>query len=137
MHNLIFGAVMLAACASGAAAQQPCGDPQAGLLAGITLSETQQKRVDSIWTAHQSFRDAMLASRQPGQGRDSVHVQLRTAIQDQMRQSYRAVLTSPQQIIFDSNVARMPQCGPSHGPPRQGGGAPCGGRGSGPPAGGR
>jgi hypothetical protein len=120
VRSLIFGAVMVAAWASGAAAQQPCGDPQAGLFAGITLSEAQQKQVDSIWAAHQSFREAMLASRQPGQGRDSVHVQLRTAMQEQMRQSYRAVLTSPQQVVFDGNVARVPQCGPGHGPPAGG-----------------
>ncbi len=137
MRDLIFGAVMLAAWASGAAAQQPCGDPQVGLFAGITLSETQQKQVDSVWTAHQSFREAMRAARRPGQGPDSAHVQLRTAMQEQMRQSYRAVLTPSQQVVFDSNVARMGQGGPGRGPRGRGGDASCGGaRPAGSPAGG-
>jgi Spy/CpxP family protein refolding chaperone len=128
MRGLILGAVMLLAGAPGAQAQRPGGSGrQAGLFAGIILSETQQKQVDSIRTAHEPVREAMRASRQPGRGRDSAHVQLRTAMQEQMRQSYRAVLTPAQQAVFDSNLARMPRGGPGQGPRRRGrGDAPCG-----------
>ena len=120
MRGLIIGAVMLTAWASAAAAQQPCGrGTQAGLFAGIILTEAQQKQVDSIRTAHQPVREAMRASREPGRGRDSAHAQLRTAMQEQMRQSYRAVLTPAQQVVFDSNAVRIPPGGPPPQPRRR------------------
>jgi Spy/CpxP family protein refolding chaperone len=140
MRGLILGAVILMAWAPSAKAQQLCGGGrQAGLFAGITLSETQQKQVDSVRAAHEPLREAMRASRQPGRGHDSAHVQLRTTMQEQVRQSYRAVLTPAQQVVFDSNLARMRQSGPGQGPRHRGGDdAPCGGaRAADQPAGGR
>lgn len=140
MRSLIFGAVMLVVWSPGAGAQQPCGGgSRAGLFAGIALSETQQKQVDSIRAAHEPVREAMRASRQPGRGHDSAHVQLRTAMQEQMGQSYRTVLTPSQQVVFDSNLARVRPGGQGQGPRRRrGGDAPCGsGRAADQPAGGR
>jgi Spy/CpxP family protein refolding chaperone len=126
MRGLIIVAVMLT-WASAAATQQPCAHGgQAGLFAGITLTDSQQRQVDSIRTAHQPIHEAMRASREPGRGHDSAHVQLRTAMQEQMRQSYRAVLTPEQQVVFDGNVTRMRESGPGSRPHRRGGPAPCG-----------
>ncbi|HEX6104046.1 MAG TPA: hypothetical protein VFZ26_00595 [Gemmatimonadales bacterium] len=127
MRGMVLGAMVLAAWTSVASAQRPCGAPQGGrgLFAGITLTETQQRQVDSIQAAHQPVREAMQASRKPGQGRDSAHIRVRTAMQEQMRQSYRAVLTPAQQEVFDSNAARMPRGGPGRPAGRQGTTQPC------------
>jgi Spy/CpxP family protein refolding chaperone len=129
MRGLIFGMTMLVAWASGLQAQRPCGGgTQAGLFAGITLTETQQRQVDSIRQAHMPLHEAMRATRQPGQGHDSAHQQQRTAMQAQMRQSYRAVLTPAQQVVFDSNLARMHRGDRGRGPRvRRSGDAPCSG----------
>jgi Spy/CpxP family protein refolding chaperone len=127
MRGLFFGMTMLAAWASGVQAQRPCGGGrQAGLFAGITLTDTQQRQVDSIRQAHEPHREAMRASRQPGRGRDSVHQQQRTAMQAQMRQSYRAVLTPAQRVVFDSNLVRMHRGEADRGPRGRGSvEAPC------------
>lgn len=119
MRSLILTAVLALVLGPGAVAQRPAGAGGYGLFAGITLTAEQQQRVDSIRAAHEPVREAMQASRQPGQGRDSARIAMRTAMQAEMQRAYRAVLTPEQQPVFDRNVERMGArpgpCGASQG----------------------
>lgn len=112
-----------------AAAQGRSPGPAAGrgMFADIVLTPEQERQVDSIRARHQEVRDAMRASRQPGTMPDSARIQMRTAMREQQRQAYRAILTPEQQKVFDRNVERMRQgdrpcpAGPGRGGGRRGG----------------
>lgn len=89
-------------------AKDPAGQPPAGagrgqgggrgmqaLFEGITLSETQQKSVDSLNTA---FREKMQAA---GQGAD------RRAMMEERTKAIKAILTPEQAKTYDANVEKM------------------------------
>lgn len=120
MRSTLVAAVLALAWAGAAEAQQPAGPIGGrGLFTGISLTADQQRRIDSIWAAHQPVRDAMRSTRQPGQGMDPGRIEQRAAMQTGMRNAYRAVLTPEQQQAFDHNVERMRQ----RQGPRRGAGA--------------
>ncbi len=77
-----------------------------GLFAGITLTPQQQTQVDSIWAAHQAYRQSMRSVRRPGQARDTAWLREHAETRDRMRQELRAVLTPSQQGVFDQNLER-------------------------------
>ena len=89
-------------------AKDPAGQPPAGggrgqgggrgmqaLFEGITLSETQQKSVDSLNAA---FREKMQAG---GQGGD------RRAMMEERTKAIKAILTPEQAKTYDANVEKM------------------------------
>ena len=96
-------------------AQPPGGGMRGGgmammqnmLMEGITLSDAQKSRIDSIRTAN---RQAMMAERQGGGMAgppDSATMAARRARTEAERKAIRDVLTADQQKTFDANVARM------------------------------
>jgi len=95
------------------------GRGDARLFEGITLTDAQRTRVDSI---NASFRDRMMAARQGGGDRS----QMRQMMQERFS-AIRAVLTPDQQATFDKNVETMRsergRRGPGGGPGGPGGGA--------------
>jgi Spy/CpxP family protein refolding chaperone len=75
----------------------------AALFQGITLNDTQQKKVDSIEASYKASRSGMTMG--PGMSADD-----RQKMRDSMRQEaadYRTVLTPDQQSQFDQNLANM------------------------------
>ena len=88
-------------------AKDPAGQPPAGggrgqggrgmqvLFEGITLTEAQQKSVDSLNTA---FREKMQAG---GQGGD------RRAMMEERTKAIKAILTPEQAKTYDANVEKM------------------------------
>ena len=88
-------------------AKDPAGQPPAGgrgqgggrgmqaLFEGITLSETQQKSVDSLNAA---FREKAQAA---GQGAD------RRAMMEERTKAIKAILTPEQAKTYDANVEKM------------------------------
>jgi Spy/CpxP family protein refolding chaperone len=87
----------------------------AALFQGITLNDTQQKKVDSIEASYKASRSGMTMG--PDASPDD-----RQKMRESMRQEsadYRNVLTPDQQSTFDQNVATLR----SQMRARQGGGA--------------
>lgn len=131
-------AALVAGAAGTAVAQPPAGGPppgaprgmgpggpggrggmQALLFEGITLSDAQRAKVDSIQGARRAMMRERMQAMQggtqggtPGGGMpDSATMaarrqEMRTAM-EQDRAAVRAVLTADQQKTFDANVARM------------------------------
>lgn len=91
------------------------GRGDARLFEGITLSDTQRAKIDSI---RASYRERMRAARDSGGDRS----QFRQMMEEQ-RMAIRAVLTSEQQQTFDRNVQQMRDERGRRGP---GGGGPDG-----------
>ena len=96
--------------------KDPAGQPPAGagrgqgggrgmqaLFEGITLTEAQQKSVDSLNTA---FREKMQAA---GQGGD------RRAMMEERTKAVKAILTPEQQKTYDANVEKMRASRPGGG----------------------
>jgi Spy/CpxP family protein refolding chaperone len=95
--------------------KDPAGQPPAGggqgrggrgmqmLFEGITLTETQQKSVDSLNAA---FREKMQAA---GQGGD------RRAMMEERTKAVKAILTPEQQKTYDANVEKMRASRPGGG----------------------
>lgn len=79
------------------------------LFKGITLSEAQKAKIDSLQTAN---REAMMALMQSGGMQDPATREKAMAMREQHQKDLRAVLTPEQQVQFDKNVAEMPQRGP-------------------------
>jgi len=112
---------MLAAVPS--LAQNPQGPPGGGrmgpggfaqrrmemLLNGITLTDAQKAKIDSIQKAYQAKMPAFT----PGQMPDSASRAQRMELMRQQDMDIRSVLTTDQQAIWDKNVAdlqaRMPR----------------------------
>jgi Spy/CpxP family protein refolding chaperone len=120
-QSLITLAILAAFTAAPGAAQQGPGWSSAprsgqGLLAGITLTTDQQKRVDSIWAAHSAYRQSVQAGRRSGQARDTAWVREQTEVRDRMHRELRAVLTPSQQTVFDQNLARRNRRSPRGAP---------------------
>jgi Spy/CpxP family protein refolding chaperone len=86
------------------------------LLRGITLTEAQQAQVDSIQaTTRQEMRTLMQSG---GMGDPATREQA-MALRTKSRAEIRKVLTEAQQVVFDKNVAELPQMGPARTrPPR-------------------
>lgn len=73
------------------------------LMQGITLSDAQKAKVDSI---QQSFR-AQMPAFTPGQPPDSAARAKRMEIMGKQNAAIRDVLTADQQKVFDKNVEEM------------------------------
>ncbi len=111
MRSLNLAAVALVLVALPVTAQQrgAAGPPQSntGLFAGITLTPAQQKKVDSVWTAHAPMRDKMRAQMQSGERPDPAQMEQMRTMRQQSIASYRALLTTDQQAVLDKNVEAM------------------------------
>lgn len=79
------------------------------LFKGITLSEAQRVKIDSLQAAN---REAMMALMQGGGLQDPAAREKAVAMREQHHKDIRAVLTPDQQAQFDKNLAEMPQRGP-------------------------
>lgn len=79
------------------------------LFKGITLSEAQRVKIDSLQAAN---REAMMALMQGGGLQDPAAREKAAAMREQHHKDIRAVLTPDQQAQFDKNLAEMPQRGP-------------------------
>lgn len=75
------------------------------MFKGITLSDAQKAKVDSIVEATRAEMPAMTPGQRPSQeDRDK-----RMAVMQKQRNSIREVLTDAQKVQFDKNLADMPQ----------------------------
>ena len=91
------------------------GGPMQMLMQGITLSDAQRTRVDSLMTASRARMQAMRGMTQgggsdasPGGPRpDSATRAARRQEMEAQRTALRNILTPDQQKTFDANVARM------------------------------
>ena len=128
MHVLMGLALVLAAipaAAQGGMGQQ--GGRQGGgqqmqqrqnemLFKGITLSEEQKVKVDSIQAA---TREATMALMQSGGMQDPGTREKAQELRQKSQVDIRKVLTEQQAVIFDKNIADMPAMGPGgRRPPR-------------------
>ena len=77
------------------------------LLEGITLTAPQQAKFDSIQAAYRGQMPAFT----PGAPPDSAAMAQRRAIGQKRDADLRAVLTAEQQVVWDRNMAAMPQMG--------------------------
>jgi Skp family chaperone for outer membrane proteins len=73
------------------------------MLKDITLSPTQQSKVDSI---NAKYRDQMTALRNEGGDRETM-MQKRRDLMEKQRDEIKAVLTDDQKKVFDKNVEDM------------------------------
>ena len=89
------------------------GPPRSGqgLLKGITLTDAQQKLVDSLYKVNEPIRAQMMENmrkqRESGQRPDSAQMAAMRTIRDAHQKQYRDILTPEQQPVFDQNVAEM------------------------------
>lgn len=126
-------ALALVVTAVPAAAQGGMGERQGGrqgggqqmqqrqnemLFKGITLSEEQKVKVDSIQAA---TREATMALMQGGGMQDPTTREKAQELRKTSHAEMRKVLTAEQAVIFDKNLAEMPQMGPGarRPPPRR------------------
>lgn len=86
------------------------------MFRGITLTETQKTKIDSIQTAG---REAMRAAMQGGGMQDPAARERMQEMRAKQMADIRAVLTPEQQTVFDTNRAAMPAQGAGRRPPRQ------------------
>ncbi|HEX6053612.1 MAG TPA: hypothetical protein VFZ21_30290 [Gemmatimonadaceae bacterium] len=93
------------AFAQGGPGQGRGGRMMERLMQGITLSEAQKVKVDSIVQAFVAQMPAMT----PGQPMDSTARAKRMEMMQQQNAAVRAVLTPEQQTTFDKNVETMRQ----------------------------
>lgn len=84
------------------------------LFRGITLSDAQKAKIDSIQTAG---REAMQAAMQGGGMQNPEARQRMQEMREKQMADIRAVLTPEQQTVFDTNRANMPAPGAGRRPP--------------------
>lgn len=136
---LALATAVLAAAPAALRAQQPdapppppAGQPPMGgmrgpggrggmmLFEGITLSDAQKAKIDSIQSAGRARMQGMM---QPGSPPDSAARATMRQEREAQQTAMRNVLTADQQKTYDANVAkmreRMQQRGPGGPPPRQ------------------
>ncbi|MEP6474695.1 MAG: hypothetical protein ABJC74_13300 [Gemmatimonadota bacterium] len=119
--SLLVAALILPMAAYSAMAQNPATPPEAGqhemggrgmrggqrrlaeLLKGITLTATQQTKVDSISAAGRAKMPPMT----PGTRPDSATRSQMRGMMQQSNADIRAVLTPDQQAIWDKNLEAM------------------------------
>jgi Spy/CpxP family protein refolding chaperone len=124
----IAAAAMLVLVASTAQAQgggQPGGQMGQGggqgrmnemLFKGIELTADQKTKIDSIQAAG---RTAMQGMMQSGGMQDSTTRAKMMDARKKQNLDIRAVLTAEQQVVFDKNLAEMPQGGAGRRPPNE------------------
>lgn len=117
----ILAAAALVFVATTAAAQGGQGGPPGGmgqgqgagrmnemLFKGITLTDVQKAKIDTIQT---KAREEQRALMQAGGMQDPANREKMMAIRTKQNADIRALLTADQQTIFDKNLAEMPQGG--------------------------
>jgi|SRR5512138_1025099 Spy/CpxP family protein refolding chaperone len=92
-----------AAYAQGGGGGQGGGRQMERMMQGITLTDAQKTKVDSI---AQSFR-AQMPAFTPGQPPDSAARAKRMEVMQKQQAAIRTVLTPDQQKVFDKNVEDM------------------------------
>ena len=116
--------IALCAGASVASAQgtppagAPMGGPQGGqrggrgmamLFEGITLTDAQQVKVDSVSAKYRGERQKMMPNGMGGGPPDEGMRSKMTEMMDKQYVELRAVLTADQQKVFDANVEKRKQ----------------------------
>jgi Spy/CpxP family protein refolding chaperone len=87
------------------------------MFAGITLDETQTKKIDSIQADTRAKQQEMMQAAMGGGGdRQAMMAQLQE-MRAAERKAIRELLTKEQQETFDKNVANMPAMGGRGRPP--------------------
>ena len=76
------------------------------LFKGITLTEMQQKKIDSIQVAARTANQALM---QGGGMQDPATREKMMEARRKTTADIRAVLTPEQQVVYDKNIAEMPQ----------------------------
>ena len=84
------------------------------LFKGITLTEAQKAKIDTIQTKMRADQQAMMAG---GGMQDPANREKMVAMRTKVNADIRGVLTPEQQTIFDKNLAEMPQGGGRRPPP--------------------
>jgi Spy/CpxP family protein refolding chaperone len=84
------------------------------LFKGITLSDAQKAKIDTIQTKARADQQAMMAG---GGMQDPTVREKMMAMRTKVNADIRGVLTADQQTIFDKNLAEMPQGGGRRPPP--------------------
>ena len=90
------------------------------LFKGITLTETQRAKIDTLQTAQ---RTAMQEMMQSGAMQDPAARERMAELRTKHNNDIREVLTAEQRTQFDKNLAEMPARGPG-GPGGPGGARP-------------
>lgn len=84
------------------------------LFKGITLTEAQKTKIDSLQAAQ---RTAMQAAMQGGGMQDPAAREKMMEMRQKHQAEVRVVLTTEQQVVYDKNLAEMPQRGAGRRPP--------------------
>ena len=118
--------VALCASASAASAQgappagttAPQGGPQGGpgggrgmqmLFEGITLTDAQQARLDSVTAKYRAERQSLMPNGMQGGPPDEATRAKMTAMMDRQNAEIRALLSADQQKLFDANLEKRKQ----------------------------
>ena len=105
------------ASAQGAPAGAPQGAPQSGpqgrggrgmsmLFEGITLTEAQQSKVDSISAKYRAERQKLMPNGMQGGPPDDAARAKMGEMMEKQAVELRAILTADQQKLFDANVEK-------------------------------
>ena len=108
------------ASAQGAPAGAPQGPPQGGqqgrggrgmsaLFEGITLTDAQQSKVDSIGSKYRAERQKLMPNGMQGGPPDDATRAKMGEMMDKQAAELRAILTADQQKVFDANVEKRKQ----------------------------
>ena len=93
----------------GGGGQERQAQMRAALFEGITLTADQKTKIDSIYVASQkASADLRAGITQGTPPSDELRAKMQ-AVQVEQRKAIKAVLTAEQNVIFDANVAKMPQ----------------------------
>ena len=103
VYALLAALVAFAAPAAYAQGGRGAGRQMERMMQGITLTDAQKTKVDSI---AQSFR-AQMPAFTPGQPPDSAARAKRMEVMQKQQAAIREVLTPDQQKVFDKNVEDM------------------------------
>lgn len=117
---LCAGATVASAQGAPPAGAPPMGGPQGGpgarggrgmamLFEGITLSDAQQAKVDSITAKYRAERQKMMPNGMGGGPPDEGMRAKMTEMMNKQNGEIRAVLTADQQKVFDANVEKRRQ----------------------------
>jgi Spy/CpxP family protein refolding chaperone len=79
------------------------------LFEGITLTEAQQTKVDSITAAYRAERQKMMPNGMQGGPPDDSMRQKMREMMDKQNTEIRGILTADQQKVFDANVEKRKQ----------------------------
>ena len=79
------------------------------LMEGITLTDAQQAKVDSIQTFYRAERQKMMPNGQAGGPPDEGMRAKMTEMMNKQSADIRAILTADQQKLFDANVEKRKQ----------------------------